>query len=392
MAAIAQLFPSVARMQARAAMRIPGFAWEYLIGGMGPEDNVRRNVEDLRSVMLMPRYLSTADQPDTTTRLFGRSFAAPFGVAPMGLNGLIWPGCERPIAEAARAHNIVHVLSTHATQSMETMKQVAGPDGWFQLYPPNDPAMEADMLDRAKRLGYEVLVVTVDIPGPTRRDRDIRNGLSVPPQLGIRTVRDALARPGWLMRLARHGLPHFQNLEPYAPKGLSVDGLGEFLGRILAGHITAERFSTIRAAWPGKVIVKGVLDPEEAAAYLKLGADGIIVSNHGGRQLDAAPSAAAMLPAIRRRVGPEALVLADGGVRSGLDIARMIALGADFVLIGRPFLWAAAAIGDAGPAHLIDILKQELAGTMLQLGCGRLADLPGFRLPGSGLSRTGHAW
>lgn len=365
-------------MQDKARWHIPGFAWDYMIGGIGVEENLRRNIDDLQKVLFMPRYLSDAPAPDITTKLFGHDFAAPFGVAPIGLAGLQLPGCEVPIAKAAQAHNIVHVLSTHATTSLEKMKPHSGRNGWFQLYPPNDPKMEADIIERAKRAGYDVLVVTVDIPAPTRRARDIRNGLSVPPEFGIRTGLHMLARPSWLMRLAKHGIPTFENLTPYAPKGLSIKEFGAFLGKILAGHITPERFKRIRDQWPGKVIVKGVLDPEEAAAYLALGADGIVVSNHGGRQLDAAPSSISMLPLIRKRVGKDALVMADGGIRSGLDIARMIALGADYVLLGRPFIFSIAAIGDEGPAHLIDVLKQELAGTMAQMGCGKLSDLHKF--------------
>jgi isopentenyl diphosphate isomerase/L-lactate dehydrogenase-like FMN-dependent dehydrogenase len=378
MANISKRFPSIPYMKKTARWRIPGFAWEYMTGGIGVEENVRRNIDDLQKVLFMPRYLNDARAPDISTKLFGQDYSAPFGVAPIGLAGLQWPGIEPPIAKAARSHNIVHVLSTHATTSLEKMKAHSGPNGWFQLYPPNDPKMEADIIDRAKRAGYEVLVVTVDIPAVTRRDRDIRNGLSVPPQLGLRTAFHAAMRPHWLLRLARHGIPHFENLEPYAPPGLSVTEFGNFLGKILAGHITADRFKRIRDQWPGKVVVKGVLDPEEVAAYLALGADGIVVSNHGGRQLDAAPSAISMLRAIRERVGPDALVMADGGVRSGLDIARMLAYGADYVLMGRPFVFASAAIGDEGPAHLIDLLKQELAGSMAQMGCSKLSDLSNF--------------
>jgi L-lactate dehydrogenase (cytochrome) len=378
MANISKRFPSIPYMKKAARWRIPGFAWEYMTGGIGVEENVRRNVDDLQKVMFMPRYLSDAATPDISTRIFCQEFSAPFGVAPVGLAGLQWPGIEPPIARAARAQNIVHVLSTHATTSLEKMKVHSGPNGWFQLYPPNDAKMETDIIERAKRAGYEVLVVTVDIPAVTRRDRDIRNGLSVPPQLGLRTAVHAAMRPHWLLRLAKHGIPHFENLEPYSPPGLSVTEFGSFLGKILAGQITPERFKRIRDQWPGKVIVKGVLDPDEAAEYLSLGADGIVVSNHGGRQLDAAPSSVSMLPIIRERVGKDALVMADGGIRSGLDIARMIALGADYVLLGRPFVFASAAIGDDGPAHLIDVLKQELAGSMAQMGCSKLSDLHNF--------------
>lgn len=377
-AKIRKRFPSVPHMKEKARWHIPGFAWDYMTGGIGVEENVRRNADDLQKVQFMPRYLSAAPAPDITTKVFGQEFAAPFGVAPVGLAGLQIPGCEPPIAKAALDGNIVHVLSTHATQSLEKMKQYSGPNGWFQLYPPNDPKMETDMIERAKRAGYDVLVVTVDIPAVTRRDRDIRNGLTVPPQFGPRTVWHAAMRPTWLMRLAKHGIPHFENLELYAPKGQTVQEFYAFLGSVLSNHITAERFKRIRDQWPGKVIVKGVLDPEEAAEYLALGADGIVVSNHGGRQLDAAPSSVSMLPLVRKRVGKDALVMADGGIRSGLDIARMIALGADYVLLGRPFIFSIAAIGDDGPAHLIEVLKAELAGTMSQLGCPTLGDLHKF--------------
>ena len=377
-AAMQQRYPSVAHMKAQAARRIPRFAWDYAIGGIGAEAGVRRNIDDLQRVLMMPRYLAEgADAPVLATRLFGRTLEAPFGVAPMGLNGLIWPGCEPPIAAAARRHGVVHVLSTHATRSLADMKRHSGDNGWFQLYPPNDPALESDLIGRARQAGYEVLVVTIDIPGATRRARDIRNGLSVPPRIGARTLAHMLARPRWLARLARHGIPHFRNLEPYAPDGLGIEALGRFLGSLLAGHITADRLRRIRDQWPGRLVVKGVLDPAEAAACLACGADAIIVSNHGGRQLDAAPSAAAMLPAIRARLGPDVPVFADGGVRSGLDIARMIALGADYVFLGRPFLFA-ATLGDDGADHLIAVLKEELRTTLLQLGCDRPARLPAF--------------
>ncbi|RYE50328.1 MAG: alpha-hydroxy-acid oxidizing protein, partial [Rhizobiaceae bacterium] len=251
-------------MKAKARWRIPGFAWDYMTGGIGLEENVRRNTDDLQKIMFMPRYLSEAQQPDISAAIFGQQLAAPFGVAPVGLAGLQWPGCEPPIARAARSQNVLHVLSTHATQSLETMKAHSGPVGWFQLYPPKDAAMETDMIERAKRAGYDVLVVTVDIPGVTRRDKDIRNGLSVPPNFDLRTVLHAALRPHWLLRLARHGIPHFENLTPYAPKGATTRQLYDFLGSVLSNHITADRFRQIRDQWPGKLVVKGVLDPEEA--------------------------------------------------------------------------------------------------------------------------------
>lgn len=376
MADIERRFPCVADMEKAAKGRMPRFVHDYLIGGLGREDSVRRNVASLRDVLLMPRYLSDASAPDMAVTLFGRRFDAPFAVAPIGLAGLLWPGCEMPIAIAARRHNVPHVLSTFSNRSLEAIRPVVGENGWFQFYPPNDPAMEGDMLARAEKAGYKTLVLTVDIPAPTRRERDIRNGLAVPPKLDLATMLQIATHPAWALHVLRHGIPEFENLSPYYPKGASLAASAEFVGKVMRGHLTAERTARIRDAWKGTLLVKGVLDPEEAVAYLALGADGVIVSNHGGRQLDAAPGAVEMLPLMRKRLGPEAVILADGGIRSGLDVARMIALGANMVLIGRPFIFASAAIGAGGADHLIGILKAELQATMAQLGCVAIADLP----------------
>lgn len=371
-------FPCVTDMETAAARRMPGFVHDYLVGGLGRESSVRRNVEALDAVELMPRYLSEAPSPDMSVTLYGKRFDAPFAVAPLGLAGLLWPGSEVPLAEAARAHNIPHLLSTFANRPMETIGPIVGDNGWLQFYPHNDPEMEADMIGRAKRAGYGTLVLTVDIPAPTRRERDIRNGMSVPPILDARTMFQIATHPHWASHVLRHGIPDFENLSPYYPKGSSLKQSAEFVGRVMMGHVGADRVRRIRDAWNGKLLVKGVLDVSEAEAYLALGADGLIVSNHGGRQLDAAPTAVSVLPGIRRALGPDALVMADGGIRSGLDVARMLALGANFVLIGRPFVFASAAIGAAGGDHLMTILKAELLATMAQLGCRSVADLPSF--------------
>lgn len=371
-------FPCIPDMETAAARRMPGFVHDYLIGGLGRESSVRRNVVSLDTVELMPRYLSEAPSPDISVTLFGKRFDAPFGVAPLGLAGLLWPGCEVPLAQAARTHNIPHVLSTFANRAMETIGPIVGDNGWFQFYPPNDPAMEADMIGRAARAGYETLVLTVDIPSPTRRERDIRNGMSVPPILDLKTMVQIATHPHWARHVLRHGIPDFENLSPYYPKGSSLKESAEFVGRVMTGSIGAERVRRIRDNWKGKLLIKGVLDVTEAEAYLALGADGLIVSNHGGRQLDAAPTAVSVLPGIRRKLGPDVLIAADGGIRSGLDVARLLALGADFVLIGRPFVFASAAMGTAGGDHLMTILKAELSGAMAQLGCRTIAELPSF--------------
>jgi L-lactate dehydrogenase (cytochrome) len=377
-------FPSVTDMAQTAAKRMPKFVHDYMIGGIGEEACVRRNRDALGDVLLMPRYLSDAAHPDIRTSILGYEFDAPFGVAPLGLSGLMWPNLERILASAARQHNIPYILSTYACASLEEIKPVAGEHGWFQYYPSDMPDIEQDMLDRCKTAGYKTLVVTVDIPVETRRDRDIKNGLSVPPRFDLRMLWQMMTHPTWSLYMLRVGVPQFETLRPYYPPGPSIHNSVKFISRHMKGHITAERFKTIRAAWKGDLLVKGILSVEEAQSYMALGADGIVVSNHGGRQFDAAPSAAQVLPQIRAALGPDTLIMADGGIRNGLDIARMLALGADFVLLGRPFVFAVAAIGNRGGDHVMHILKEELKGAMAQMGCPTLATLPDFLERASG--------
>lgn len=371
-------FPSVADMEKAAARRMPKFVHEYMVGGIGVEACVQRNREALNRIQLMPRYLSDAQKPNIHAEILGQTFDAPFGVAPLGLSGLMWPDLERILAAAARQHNIPYTLSTYACVSLEQIKSIAGEQGWFQYYPSDTPEIEQDLIDRSKRAGYQTLVLTVDIPVATRRDRDIKNGLSVPPAFDLRTLWQMVTRPTWALGMARMGVPEFETLKPYYAKGRSIDQSVNFIAKHMKGHITAERFKTIRSAWDGNLLVKGVLDVGESVAYMEMGADGIVVSNHGGRQFDAAPSAAEVLPKIRAALGDGALILADGGIRNGLDIARMLALGANFVLMGRPFVYAVAGIGRSGGKHVMHILKEELKGGMAQMGCPDLASLPHY--------------
>ena len=387
---IEKRFPCVADIEAAALPRLPKFVGDYLAYGVGNGASVRKNRESLDDVELMPRYLSDVDEPDLRCRLFDREYDAPFGVAPIGLAGLIWPNAEIILASAAKAHNIPYILSTVATVSLEDIRVLAGENSWFQLYTPRDREIRDDLLRRCVQAGYETLVVTVDVPYGTRRDHDIRNGLSVPPRFDLKTVWQILTHPQWALRMLRAGVPKFVNLAPYYKAGGSGQERGEvvkggqFIKERMGLHITRSILEEIRANWPGKLLIKGVLDPEEARTYLDLGADGLIVSNHGGRQLDAAPSVVRMLPRIRSAVGKDATLIADSGVRSGLDMARMLALGADFVTMGRPFMFAVAALDRRGGEHIMKILKAELQSIMGQLGCSTIAELPNFLVTDNG--------
>lgn len=378
-------FPCVADLEAAALPRLPRFAREYLTEGISNGVSVRKNRESLNEVELMPCYLSEANKPDIRCRLLGHDYHAPFGVAPIGLAGLIWPKAEIILATAAKAHNIPYVLSTVATVSLEDIRDIAGENSWFQLYTPKSSKTRKNLLHRCSAAGYETLVVTVDIPYKTRRDHDIRNGLSVPLKFNLTTLWQMFTHPNWALRMLRAGVPRFVNLAPYYDPGNAqqnaareIQRSAKFIEERLGLHIDRQIFEEIRTDWPGKLLIKGVLDPQEAKTYLDLGADGLIVSNHGGRQLDAAPTAVSVLPQIRETVGPEATLIADGGIRSGLDIARMLALGANFVLIGRPFMFAVAALAHRGGEHVMNILKAELQSTMGQLGCATIKELPDF--------------
>ncbi len=372
-------YPCVEDMKKGAKQRMPRFVFDYLYGGIDQEHCKARNKRDLNDIHLMPTYglgyKNKASSPDYSRILWGKQYDAPFGVAPLGLSGLMWHGSEAYLAAAARAHNIPYILSTFGNSSMESIRPIGGDNAWFQFYPPNDREMEDDMIRRAKETGYEVMVVTVDVPVKPRRIRDIRNGLAVPPKIDLKTIMQCATKPTWSLRVLFKGIPEFENMSPYYKAASNMMQSAEFVSSVMDGHITLDRLKHIRDAWPGKLLIKGVLSIEDAKAYLKAGADGLIISNHGGRQFDSAPSAVSVLPGLRSALGKNAVLIADGGIRTGMDIARMMALGADFVLLGRPFMYAVAAMGEAGTDHIMTILKEELSGSMGQLGCSELGDL-----------------
>ncbi len=371
-------FPSTALMAASARRRIPRFAWDYMAGGIGREALLSENCTRLDRIKLRPRYLvDDAETPDLSHALLGTDYPLPFGVAPLGLSGLVWPAAAEHIARAARARGIAFALSGVATSSIEEIGAIGG-HIWYQQYSTPDSDINADLLRRAQAAGFETLVVTVDIPTATRRERDIRNGLSVPPELNLRSLIDILQRPAWALAMLRAGVPEFRTLKPYLDEHLSLAELGLQLAQLLEGHVSREKLEWYRAHWPGKLIVKGILDSTDAKACVDIGADAIVVSNHGGRQLDAAQTAVDALPTIRAAVGADFPLIADGGIRSGLDIARYLALGADFVLLGRAFMFALGAIGARGPEHLIAVLQDELRATLGQLGCPSIRQLPEF--------------
>jgi len=374
-------FPSIASMERATKQRIPKFAFDYLQGGIGAEACLTGNRRALDNVQLAPRYLPTEPiQPVLEMNFFDREFPMPFAVSPIGLSGLMWPRAAEHIAGAATRHGLPLGLSSFATSSIEEIGAIAGDLLWFQLYCTEKSEIENDLIDRAESAGCEVLVVTVDIPTVTRREKDIANGLSVPPKFDLVTLSQVALRPTWAFATLRAGIPRFKTLLPYIPGGSTLDASAIFLRDMVEGHVTVQKLERIRDRWRGRLIVKGILTTEEALLCQDLGADAIVISNHGGRQLDAAPPIPHILPNIRAAVGPDFPLIADGGVRSGLDIARLIACGANFVLAGRAFVYAVAAAGETGVDHAIFLLREELKQTLSQIGCQELGDLATHRI------------
>jgi L-lactate dehydrogenase (cytochrome) len=368
-------YPGIDDLRRRAQQRIPRFAFEYLDGGCNEDVNLERNVADLRAIQLEPVYLSGHVASDMGLELFGHRYDAPFGIAPVGLQGLIWPGATEILARASRAHNIPFLLSTVTTASIETVAEITGGRFWFQLYHPAQDAVRDDLLHRAWEAGCRVLVILADVPAFGYRPRELRNGLSLPPRMTGRNLLQMAARPRWALATLRQGRPQFATMKPYMDGRRGMKHLGAFMNETFAGRLDRDKIGAIRDRWKGTLVIKGIASAQDAGEALRLGADGLIVSNHGGRQLDAGPSAIASL----RRLAPEyrgrCMLMMDSGLRSGPDIARALACGAAFTFLGRAFMYGVAALGEEGGNHTAMILKAQLQQVMEQLGCAQIEDL-----------------
>ena len=358
-------YPALADLRARARRRLPHFVWEFLDSGTGSDTAKARNRAKLDEVLLSPSTLHGEVAPDTGVTLLGRDCGLPVGIGPVGMSGLLWPNAERLLAAAAARAGIPYALSTVAACRPEDLHDALGQNAWFQLYPPRDPEIRADMLRRARESGFGTLVLTVDVPVASRRERQVRSGLTQPPALTPRILAQVAARPAWALGMARAGMPRMRLIDDYAPpsKGLPAHSHAGYLLRTAPDW---DYLRWLRDAWDGPFAVKGVLDPADVARLEAAGVDAIWVSNHGGRQFDAAPATIEALPRIRREA--KVPVIVDGGFEGGLDILRAFALGADFVMMGRAWHYALAALGARGPDHLAAILKADLEANMGQMG------------------------
>ncbi|WP_276167334.1 alpha-hydroxy acid oxidase [Zobellia alginiliquefaciens] len=369
-------YPSVDDLRAKAKSRIPKFAFEYLDGGCNEDVSLTRNTAEIRKIQLQPRYLRNYGTSSIKTKVMGMEFDAPFGIAPVGLQGLMWPNTPAILAKAAHNHNIPFILSTVTTMDIEKASELTEGNAWFQLYNPVDDAIRDDIIYRAEAAGCPVLVLLCDVPTFGYRPRDYRNGLALPPKMTIANILQILGKPNWAFNTLKYGQPTFETLRPYTPEGLDLKQLGAFMDKTFSGRLNEEKIKPIRDKWKGKLVLKGVASEQDTQDAIRMGFDGIIVSNHGGRQLDAAQSTINTLTEIAAKYSDQIEIMMDSGLRSGPDIARTMASGAKFTFMGRSFVYGTGALGNKGGEHTIRMLKTQFKQVMDQLCCERVEDLP----------------
>jgi L-lactate dehydrogenase (cytochrome) len=367
-------FPALSDLRHRAQQRIPKFVWEYLDSGTGDEATKARNRAALDRIGMMPSVLHGEFTPDLSTTFLSKQMPLPFGIAPIGMSGLMWPDAEGHLARAAARADIPYSISTVATQSPEDIAPHLGEHAWFQMYPPRDADIRRDMLARAKAAGFSTLILTVDVPVASRRERQVRSGLTNPPRFTPRLLAQVAMRPAWAMGMAQRGMPHMRGLDKYA--NAATNGLSPtaHVGYLLRTAPDWEYVNWLREEWGGDLLVKGVMRPRDAMRLETIGVDSIWISNHAGRQFDGAPAAIEALPEIR--AATKLPLIFDSGIEGGLDILRALALGADFVMLGRAFHYALGALGPQGIDHLIDILSKDMESNMGQIGARNLSELP----------------
>jgi len=369
-------YPRVSDMVGVAKRRMPHFAAEYLFAGTGYDEALENNRKAFNEVFLVPQYLKGTVNPNLKTKLFGYEYDAPFGMAPVGMTSLMWPGAEIALSKMSVKNNIPFSLSTVSCTSVEEVGKYLDGNGWFQLYPPADKAIRNDLLNRAKDAGFKTLIITADIPASSRRERLRMAGVSVPPKNNLRTFFQAAICPSWSIGTLINGIPAFGTMDQYSDGSWHGNAKSKagFAGSQMQRYLDWDYLKEVRDIWKGPIILKGLMDIEDAIKTTKF-VDAIYLSNHGGRQLDIAPSTLQILPEIRKKVGSKFPIIIDSGFYSGQDICKGLMLGADFVMTGRPFIIGLAALGAKGANHVHDILKDELSNIMEQVCAENVKEL-----------------
>ena len=376
MSGLVDKYPRVSDMISLAKRRIPHFAAEYLFAGTGYDEALTNNRKVFNQIFLVPKYLKGTVIPDLKTKLLGYEYDAPFGMAPVGMTSLMWPGAEVALSKMSVKNNVPFALSTVACASIEEIGKHLNGEGWFQLYPPADKAIRDDLLKRAKNAGFKTLVVTADIPASSRRERLRMAGVSVPPKNNLRTFFQAAICPSWSIGTLINGIPSFPTMDQYSNgdwHGNAKSKAG-FAGSQMQRFLDWDYLKEVRDIWKGPIVLKGLMHEDDAIKTTEI-VDAIYLSNHGGRQIDIAPSPLQMLPDIRKKVGPDFPIIIDSGFYSGQDISKGLMLGADFVMTGRPFIIGLAALGAKGANHVHDILKDELSNIMEQICAKNIKEL-----------------
>jgi len=358
-----------------AKKRIPKIVYDFIEGGVDDEDGLARNEDAFRRRSLAPRYMVDISTLDQSTTIFGRTYSSAYGIAPTGGIGNFRRGGDLMLAKAARDANIPFIMSGAATASMEDMARVAPDHGWYQLYTAKNRSISEDQIRRAADLGLHALVVTVDVPVSSNRERNRRNGFGRPLKLSLASKLDALRRPFWFKDYMRHGIAMLENWRTYAPDGADAADVGDFFSTQCPISLTWKDIEQFRKLWPRTLILKGVMRTDDAIRAADAGVDGLIVSNHGARQLDRAVSALDVLPRLDAAVGERMTLMLDGGFRRGSDVLIALASGAKFVFMGRPTLYGAIAGGDIGAAKAVTIVREEMNKVMAQIGCPSLDQL-----------------
>lgn len=371
------IISSTTDYRAAAQKRLPPFLFHYIDGGAYAEKTLTRNVDDLADVALRQRVLKDMSQLDTSIELFGEKLSIPVALSPVGLTGMYARRGEVQAAMAADQKGIPFTLSTVSVCPIEEVAPKLSRPMWFQLYVLKDRGFMKNALERAQAAGVSTLVFTVDMPVPGARYRDAHSGMSGP-NAAMRRYLQAVTHPHWAMDVGLLGRPHtLGNISTYLGKNVSLEDYMGYLGANFDPSISWSDLEWIRDFWKGPMVIKGILDPEDAKDAVRFGADGIIVSNHGGRQLDGALSSARALPAIADAVKGQIKILADSGIRNGLDIVRMLALGADCTMIGRAFIYALAAEGGAGVSNLLSLLEKEMRVAMTLTSVKNVSEITG---------------
>ena len=365
---------SVSDARKDAKRRLPRIIFDFIDGSAGDERGCALNIEEIDRLRLLPRVLVNVEKRNHAKTLFGETWGLPFGFAPMGMCNLTWPNADVMLARAANHYDIPLVLSTMASSSIETTAERAGRHAWFQLYVGESEEVAFRLSDRAAAAGYSTLVLTVDLPGIGARPREQRNGFMSPFRMRPAQFFDFATHPRWSLTTLKTGVPWLANINPA--------GGVEFKRGEERGRMDWDFVERLRERWKGNLVLKGVLSCEDAVRIRDLGVDAICVSNHGGRQFDSAPAAIRMLPPIREAVGADYTLLFDSGIRNGEAVLKALALGADFVLIGRPLLYALGADGEAGLRTVIELMRSQIDIGLAQLGCPDINDIDSrFLLP-----------